>query len=214
VIVVAALLLFIFVFGACLVLGGKARKRLERELSAVRATSRVEELTMVRNRRAFEEDLQIEVLRCDRTGNPVCLIVVSLMPYPDQDELAEERRRELVRLMTTSVRAVDVAYRIGVDEFALILPDTRAKGGQLAAGRVVDALGTAATECRVTAGIAEGGPGIDRQELFRNAYCALLATSREGTPSVLVYSSEIERTAAGDELEQQGEIGALDEPFA
>jgi diguanylate cyclase (GGDEF)-like protein len=214
VIVVAALMLFIFVFGACLVLGGKARKRLERELSAVRATARVEELTMVRNRRSFEEDLQIEVLRCDRTGNPVCLIVISLMPYPDQDEPAEERRRELVRLMTTSVRAVDVAYRIGVDEFALILPDTRAKGGQLAAGRVVDALGTAATDCRVTAGIAEGGPGIDRQELFRNAYCALLATSRDGSPSVLVYSPEIERAAGGGEIEQQGEISALDEPLA
>lgn len=213
-IVVAALLLFILVFGACLVLGGKARKRLERELSAVRATARVEELTMVRNRRSFEEDLQIEVLRCDRTGNPVCLIVISLMPYPDQDEPAEERRRELVRLMTTSVRAVDVAYRVGVDEFALILPDTRAKGGQLAAGRVVDALGTAATDCRVTAGIAEGGPGIDRQELFRNAYCALLATSRDGSPSVLVYSPEIERAAGGGEIEQQGEISALDEPLA
>jgi diguanylate cyclase (GGDEF)-like protein len=214
VIVVAALILFILVFGVCLVLGGKARKRLERELSAVRATSRVEELTTVRNRRAFDEDLQIEVLRCDRTGNPVCLVVVSLMPYPDQDELADDRRRELVRLMTTSVRAVDVAYRIGVDELALILPDTRAKGGQLAAGRVIDALGTAATDCRVTAGIAEGGPGIDRQELFRNAYCALLATSREGNPSVLVYTPEIDRAAGGEELEPQGEISALDEPLA
>jgi diguanylate cyclase (GGDEF)-like protein len=214
VILVAALIVFALVLGACLVLGRVARRRLERELSAAWASSRVEELTMVRNRRAFEEDLQLEVLRGDRTGDPVCLVVISLMPYPDQDALADERRRELAQLMTTSVRAVDLAYRIGVDEFALILPDTRARGGQQAAGRVIDAVGTAATECRVTAGVAEGGPGIDRQELFRNAYCALLATSREGSPSVLVYSPEVQRTVGGEELERQGEISALDEPLA
>src|SRR5205807_3439629 len=88
---------------------------------------------------------------------------------------------------------VDRGYRIGTTEFALILPDTRAQGGAVAARRVVGALlETGSLAGRVSAGVSEAGPGIDRHLLFRNAYVALLAAARDVDEHVLVYAPELE----------------------
>jgi hypothetical protein len=94
---------------------------------------------------------------------------------------------------------VDVAYRTGIDEFALILPETRARGGLVAAARVKQAY-LASAEGAVTAGLAETGPGIDRHRLFRNAYCALLAAGGGNRPGLLAYSPELERSTSPEQL--------------
>ena len=67
----------------------------------------------------------------------------------------------------------------------------------MAARLIEHALQSANDACAVTAGAAELGPGIDRHQLFRNAYCALLAAGREGRDGPLAYSPEVE-AAAGD----------------
>jgi hypothetical protein len=66
--------------------------------------------------------------------------------------------------------------------------------------------------CGLAAGVAEGGPGIDRRRLFRNAYCALLATGAEGASRVVAFSAELEPSAVHGELERLPEIDTLDGP--
>ena len=56
------------------------------------------------------------------------------------------------------------------------------------------------------------GPGIDRHELFRKAYCALLAAGRDGRSRVLAYSAELERGGATSGLEGLSEVAAVDRP--
>ena len=211
---VVVLTVVVLILFACVVGGSLSRRRLERELAVARDAARVEQLTRLRNRRAFREDLEIEVLRCDRAGSPVCLVILALIPDPSDDEVSEGVREQLVHVMTSEVRAVDVGYRTGVNEFAMILPNTRAWGGEIAARRVVEAFRVAGSGCDVVAGLAEGGPGLDRRKLFRNAYSALLATSRDGNASVLAYAAELDRTAPSGELEGLPEIDALDGPVA
>jgi hypothetical protein len=70
--------------------------------------------------------------------------------------------------------------------------ETRARGALVAAERVEQAV-RASGAGALRAGIAEAGPGIDRHELFRNAYCALLAAGDSGRPRTLAYSPELER---------------------
>jgi HD-GYP domain-containing protein (c-di-GMP phosphodiesterase class II) len=96
---------------------------------------------------------------------------------------------------------VDGTYRLAGDEFALILPETRAMGGLETAQRVQKALrrvtGGPAT---VTAGVAEAGPGIDPDELIRKADLALIEAKRDRR-GVLIYSPEMdhgEGQRAGD----------------
>jgi GGDEF domain-containing protein len=160
---------------------------------------------MLRSSTAFTEDLELELLRADRSGRPASIVVVGLGSDASCDEPGEERQRELAGLIRSAVRTVDVAYRIGVDEFALILPETRALDGLIAARRIRRALaggGAAAA----TAGIAEAGPGIDRHLLFRHAYCALLAAGGDGRSAELVYSPELERSGPSRGPEGRGRL--------
>ncbi len=210
----AVLIPVIAILGLSLAWNVAARRRLERELAAARASARFEESTMLRNRRAFDEDLEREVLRSDRSGSPVTLVLVGADAEESDDELEEVHRRYLVEAITRAVRAVDVSYRVGYDQFALILPHTRARGGLRAAARVVEAARACPGWTRASAGVAEGGPAIGAERLFQNGYCALLAAGRCRGSSVVVYSPELERAAESGELGAPPAIGARDEPSA
>ena len=121
------------------------------------------------------------------------------LEQPSEDAAARDARREaFVHVLRSTVRMIDVAYRTGTNEFALILPDTRARGALVAAARVERS--AEANGLRVTAGVAETGPGLDRHTLFRNAYCALLSAGTEGRPTALAYSPELEHGSARGRL--------------
>src|SRR5436305_9867471 len=110
------------------------QRGLEAELSDLRGRVRTDPDLMLRTREAFSEDLELELLRGDRTGRPACLVVFSLGDATSDSE-ADARRLTLASVLRSAVRTVDVGYRTGVDEFALILPEPRARGGLVAARR-------------------------------------------------------------------------------
>src|SRR5947209_4304068 len=151
------------------------RRGLERTVAQLRATARVEERTQLRNRQAFTEDLTLELRRCERSGRPASLVVVAVQPARyDQDPASE-----FADAIRGAVRSVDVAYRIGESELALILPDTRARGALVAAKRISERLAARQDlAASIAIGVAELGPGLDHHQVFRNAYCALLAAGR------------------------------------
>lgn len=189
------------VIGLIAVLAGVAaidRRRLQRQLVALRRLVRVDPELVLRTSEAFGEELEIEVLRVERSGRPSSLTVFGL-EQPSQDAAEADANREaFVHVLRSTVRTIDVAYRTGTNEFALILPDTRARGALVAATRVEQS--ATANGVRVTAGVAETGPGLDRHTLFRNAYCALLSAGTDGRPAVLAYSPELERGTPADRL--------------
>lgn len=178
-------------------------RNLEARLRDARRKSRTDEETALRTRDAFLEDLELELLRVARTGRPACLVVLSAGRSYGLRELAE--------LIRGAVRSVDIAYRIAADEFALILPDTRARGGLVAAGRIEEELlGEGVSEGAFAAGVAEAGPGLDRRAIFRHAYCAYLAAGRGGASTVLAYSPELEPGTGPDDLRGLPEIEPVD----
>lgn len=206
------LLLIVLGVGALALRGAGERHGLELELADLRARARVEGTTKLGNHQAFAEDLEREILRADRTGRPATLVVLSLQSAPLRawsESGAHETAAEVIR---GELRGVDVGYRIGTEEFAMILPETRARGALVAAGRIEQRLlAVGVAVAGVTVGIAELGPGIDRHQLFRNAYCALLAAGREGRASLLIYSPDLEQTGAGGSPERAS-VEAVDGP--
>ncbi len=148
----------------------------------------------------FQQQLERELLRSERTGRPVCLAVLALAGGQQFDP---ERRRELAAVAIGKARVIDSCYEIAGDELAVVLTETRAGGALRATDRIRQALLDAGcTDPR--AGIAEAGPGIDRGELFRHAYCALLAAGVDGRPPVLVYALEME--IAGRATDHSGTV--------
>jgi diguanylate cyclase (GGDEF)-like protein len=138
-------------------------------------------LTGLRNHRAFQEDIGRELQRVGRTGIPVALVIV------DVDELkavndshghqaGDERLQALADAVRATGRAADAAYRIGGDEFAVILPDARAWGAMEFVQRLRSA--TRERGFTVTAGISEAMLLRPKDDLIREADLALLGAKR------------------------------------
>jgi diguanylate cyclase (GGDEF)-like protein len=146
---------------------------------------------VLRGRARFMEDLELEDARGDRTGRAACLLILSFYDDPRSEDDGDAQAAQLAGILRTTLRKIDLGYRIGANEFAVILPETRANGALLAARRVEQALQQAEVG-EIVGGVAEMGPGIASNELFRHAYRAMLAARRKKRPAVLVYSPELE----------------------
>lgn len=85
-------------------------------------------LTDIRNRRAFELDLDREVARARRHNRPLTLALIdvdNLKAINDAHghEAGDDALRAMAGALGATARQEDGAYRIGGDEFALILVD-------------------------------------------------------------------------------------------
>ena len=95
-------------------------------------------LTRLLNRRAFNERLEQEVSRSMRYGHPMALVLCDLNGFKALNDrnghAAGDEALEVVGgVLTACLRTADAAFRIGGDEFALILPETgedEAQGGR------------------------------------------------------------------------------------
>jgi diguanylate cyclase (GGDEF)-like protein len=88
-------------------------------------------LTGLLNRRAFERDVRREVARAARHGRTCAVVLIDLdglKVINDTHGHATGDRAlcSLALALAMEIRAADSAYRIGGDEFALLLPDTPA----------------------------------------------------------------------------------------
>lgn len=108
-------------------------------------------LTGIHNRRAFDVDLEREVARARRHGRPLAVAVIDvdgLKEINDRDGhgAGDKTLRALADALGSTARHEDGAYRIGGDEFALILVDAHVDDEQF----VVERLRTAgAPSCSV-----------------------------------------------------------------
>jgi diguanylate cyclase (GGDEF)-like protein len=154
-----------------------------RRYGEARKLAETDALTGLYNQRYFHETLRREVMRAQRYERSLALIVFDLDDFKRvNDEIghlagdrvlsqASERLRE-------AVRSVDVACRIGGDEFAVILPESGAGDADQLYRRVHNAmrgtaLGPDGQRLRVSAGIAELEHGDTAASLFERADAAL-----------------------------------------
>lgn len=208
--VVLAVVLVVAVIVAVYAL--RARRRLRRELTELRTSTRSPAGGALGKRTAFVDDLDRELQRCDRTGRPASLVILRL-PLGRLRDGVGGPARNLPAVIDGAVRGIDVAYRVGPNEIALVMPETRARGALLAVGRIEERLLAAGVpSATFTAGLAEVGPGVDRAQLCREAYCALMVAGVGGRPRILTYSPEFERAARARGLRGPGEVESFGGP--
>lgn len=98
--------------------------------------SHTDELTGLANRRRFMQALQAELVRQTRSGQPMCVALLDADHFKRVNDrfghhAGDEVLRTLGAVMLGSVRTpTDVAARLGGEEFALLLPDTRLEDAQ------------------------------------------------------------------------------------
>jgi diguanylate cyclase (GGDEF)-like protein len=117
------------------------RARLANLVSVLADSARTDALTGLKNRRAFEETLAVELERAARTGDTVGLIIGDLDHFKAVNDdfghpVGDEVLRRAARAVETAVRRVDVPFRIGGEEFAVIVPATDLASAHLLAERI------------------------------------------------------------------------------
>ena len=91
-------------------------------------------LTGLANRRLFERQLAREVSRTLRYSRPFCLLLLDIDNFKQVNDThghdaGDEAIRRLSLTLQAGTRGIDLAARIGGEEFAVILPETDFEGG-------------------------------------------------------------------------------------
>jgi len=159
----------------------------------VRRQATTDELTGLVNRRRFIEALEIELERARVFGTPLTVVLADLDDFKRINDsfghhAGDYALRAFGELLRNHVRDVDVAGRIGGEEFAVFLPETRLEAAAAVAARMREALASSritlpeGVEIRLTAsfGIAESVAGQSTDELLRQADAALYDAKRAG----------------------------------
>jgi diguanylate cyclase (GGDEF)-like protein len=160
---------------------------IRRQRVALAASARVDALTGLGNRRAFEEAVTAEVARSRRAGAPTTLLLLDIDDFKSTNDrhghLEGDRcLRSVAAALSQAVRADDRCYRWGGDEFAVLLGSGEGEGTDLIRVRLVQAVRATCLDAdgaplQVTCGVAQLEDG-DAGELIALADAELMTRKR------------------------------------
>jgi diguanylate cyclase len=157
--------------------------------SAVRQhESRHDAVTGLPNRRAFAERLSAEIARVRRYGGDLALAVLDLENFSQLGEsLAQSDADRLLRGVAShllKVREEDTAFRIGADEFALIMVGASAEDGRIVLDRIMRSIDEdpGCQSIGISGGIAEVSQDDDEGTLLDRATASMrpVKSARDG----------------------------------
>jgi diguanylate cyclase (GGDEF)-like protein len=159
------------------------RTELQEGEAEARELARVDPLTRLGNRRAFEEALNAEVARSVRAGAPLSLLLCDLDCFKEINDhhghlAGDDCLGQAAAALRAELRLADSAYRWGGDEFVALLADTDARGAEDVAARIRRAVEQSCSRpdgspISITSGWAELHENMTGQELLAAADLAL-----------------------------------------
>ena len=177
----------------------RARVMLSDAYEQAREDSLVDPLTKLGNHRAFQEELDRQLATASRYGGSISLVIVDLDSFKKVNDTmghaaGDKLLHAVAALITGRIRRSDRAFRTGGDEFAILMPQTKADAAAIPMTRLLAAaLGDATPGERTvpfsfSAGVSEfPGQANDRNELLRYADAAMYWAKRHGRTAVYVF---------------------------
>lgn len=172
--------------------------RNQRQLMALlREESRTDPLTQVPNRRYFLEELESNIARASRYGQPLCLLILDVDWFKAVNDRHGHGGGDTVLIsialsLQAQLRHSDDVGRLGGEEFGVQLPMTDAAGGlviaerlrqEIATLRFPDAFSGLTVSCSV--GMAEYVEGMSAAAFFAVADAALYRAKDAGRNRVV-----------------------------
>jgi diguanylate cyclase (GGDEF)-like protein len=193
------------------------RNRIDRLVDRLTDAAKTDPLTGLLNRRGFEEIFDMELERARRSGRPLSVVAGDLDGFKlVNDRLGHHAGDEALQALSNDIskwkRRIDVAARMGGEEFALLLPDTDERGAFLVAERLRRAVQRTFSErplpITISFGIASWPDhGEETELLLRAADQALYAAKDLGRDRSVIYSAEVAgMLAAGGRSAERGEM--------
>lgn len=156
-----------------------------------------DELTGLANRRSFLETLETELRRAQRFGSPLGLVFADLDNFKlVNDRFGHQAGDDVLRafgaVLQGRIREIDLAARLGGEEFAVLLPETDATGSRAlaedlraaVAGLVIES-GPHAIRVTASFGVAAFPETDGADELMTAADLALYSAKRQGKNRVI-----------------------------
>jgi diguanylate cyclase (GGDEF)-like protein len=155
-------------------------RKIHRDHLEVLALSRTDMLTGLSNRRAFEEAIEDDWARARRTSMPLSLVYIDLDNFKQVNDRSGHGAGDLVLQQLSgairkTVRArLDRGFRVGGDEFALLLPGSSAEQAAAVVARIGDDCARSdpvwvGGSLGISAGIVELAPDESVSEFVRRA---------------------------------------------
>jgi diguanylate cyclase (GGDEF)-like protein len=196
--IVIATILGLIQLGVCtLILAGYQRKvesARRAELAALEQASLTDNLTGLGNHRAFQEELDAQLARVDRRGSILSLAVVDIDEFKAINDrnghLHGDRVLAAMGALLGEVRKGDRTFRVGGDEFAIVLPDAETVQASILMERIRQAAPGRLFGSTLSIGIAttNANQPCDAVTLRAQADAALYAGKQSGRNTVITYA--------------------------
>jgi diguanylate cyclase (GGDEF)-like protein len=169
-------------------------RRNELLLERLAEEARTDPLTGLLNRRGFEEHATRELAHAAREHRSIALAMLDIDHFKRVNDdwghaLGDRVLVHLARALQSETRVIDVAARIGGEEFAVLMPGSSVPGAEAFIERVRAALGTPQPDLpavRISAGVLATIEPPDLQVMLEQADRALYAAKRGGRDRTVV----------------------------
>ncbi|WP_417671760.1 diguanylate cyclase [Roseibium sp.] len=161
-------------------------------------------LTGIPNRRKFMEMIRNELQRSGRFGHPLSIVTVDIDHFKSVNDVhGHDRGDEVIKIVANCLERgvrenIDLAARMGGEEFALLLPETDAEGAMTVSERIREMIeaerivfGGTTISVTISAGTSTAPAGhtnIRADQLLVQGDKALYASKRGGRNRTTAYS--------------------------
>ena len=169
------------------------------EMAQLEVAAQTDSLTGLGNLRSFHHDLSLEIQRRTTTGTCFALMAIDLDGLKQINDTNGHQAGDVyIKRVCEAIRAATgdegMVYRIGGDEFMVLLPGRRNWHGLTLAQKINDATRAAVGHRAVSIGLAESTGTESRQTLIHQADLALYEAKRTRLTS-LTYHAGLAPTA-------------------
>ncbi|WP_111436186.1 GGDEF domain-containing protein [Rhodobium orientis] len=175
--------------------------RIRESEDALAALAHLDSLTGLYNRRAFEHALSEAWARFERYGEPCCLLAIDIDHFKRVNDTyghaaGDDVLQAISKVMIQTKRRFDQAFRIGGEEFTIILRRTDRATARAIAERLRRAVEFAqigvngnTIEVTVSIGVSEASDDLDAKRVVEHADAALYQAKSNGRNCVAISSN-------------------------
>jgi diguanylate cyclase (GGDEF)-like protein len=192
---------------------------LEKENQHLRSLSLTDGLTGLYNYRFFAKQLEIEMARTRRTGQPCSLIMIDLDDFKRLNDTKghDEGNKYLVtvsRVILDKLRPTDILCRYGGDEFAVIMPATYLFDATVIARRLRNAINRIPPRLDIpfsaSLGLAEYDPASGQEMgVFVNAADKALYRAKKGGKNKICHEGRLPKMGKAASVTQDEKAALL-----